>query len=687
MTILLSLALLLSAPFFHAPHDPISAWAISPDFAHDQTLWVGQNSFGCVLRSTDGGQTFHTVNSGLDTAYVNVLAVSPDYAHDRTIWCSELAGVFRSHDGGDRWEQVSLDLTGTDVVAIAFSPAYATDRTLVLALRRGGLRISSDGGATWQARALPEKLTPVSVVPSPGFAQDGALLVVTRPAKVLLSRDRGASFSELRAPPVAEITCVLPADDFATSGRLWLGTVGEGVLLSEDAGQTWKRDGGGLDKGEVLHLAGAHDPSGGAVQFAATVKDGVFLRKPGGGWFKDGKGLRELSDQNPRHYFAALPSPAYAQDRTVFVASFEGLQRSTDGGFKWQYLKVLPEQFVRNVDFSPAFADDRTLWIGTYGLGTLLSSDGGTSWLRLNTGPWGFPDGLCVSPDYASDRTFMVGSPKALLLTSDAGETFRSALPQGQPGFLHAGGFAPDYAHSGLILMHNLEFGNTKLNDFLRSEDRGQTWTRTGPTTIHALVYAHDFTTSGRVFVATPEDVQASADRGKTWTPLPGLPRSNWYGLTQGLGPDGRECLVATSPQAGTHASFDQGQTWAVFDQGLERMRSVAVASTPTFAQDGLLFLLTQNEGLFKRRLGEPAWTYTGLRGNYSMRVTVSPSFGRDRTLAVATHAGAWLSRDAGETWGVLDVWGGKPGQLPTVKGQGPAPTGKTPGPRLAGSK
>ncbi len=88
------------------------------------------------------------------------LAVSPDYAHDQTLlalayWPTPTAGgqqfgVFRSEDGGANWVEGSTGIAAASLFDITFSPGYAQDQTAYLTTLDGGLYRSQDGGQTWQ---------------------------------------------------------------------------------------------------------------------------------------------------------------------------------------------------------------------------------------------------------------------------------------------------------------------------------------------------------------------------------------------------------------------------------------------------------------------------------------------------------------------------------------------------------
>jgi photosystem II stability/assembly factor-like uncharacterized protein len=647
------LAALVFAAVLHAPHDPVNCWAISPDFGQDRTIFVGQNAFGMLLRSRDGGQSWQTIQAGLDTAYVHALAISPDYVADGTLYAAEAGGLFRTSNAGDQWERVQGLPDGTGVTTIAFSPDHANDRTIALGTGTGML-FSRDGGASWTGTTLPGKGAVNAIVFEDGYAGTGYVLALRGGATAALSRNGGRDFDELALPPGARVTSALLGSGFGLRGAMTLACGAQGVWASDDFGESWEPDATGLPAGdEALHLSSTRNAQGRVVQFVSLARGGVYRRMNGGAWEGGRAGMRALSDQSKQHHFAAQATGDFATEPIVYAATFEGLHVSRDGAESWAHLPVLPTRFTRNVVLAAGRAGAGDLLVASYGEGLLLGSEGGTRWETLDTGRWAFPDGIALSPDWPDDPSLLVGTPSALLLSRDGGKTFTNCHP-GAPGFLHVGAFAPDFADTGTIYAHTLEFGNEAANDFLRSDDRGKSWTRTGPRTIHDLAFAPDFAQSGRMYVATPGNVSVSHDRGRSWSALGGLPTAMMYGVAATAGPRG-DRLLAVSPMAGVYASEDGGASWTSADDGLDGARATAAAYSPDHETDGSSFLLTQSQGVFARGPGETRWRSRGLAGEYALRMSISPDFAHDRTLAVAAYAGVFISRDAGETWSLLD--------------------------------
>jgi hypothetical protein len=123
----------------------ISALAVSPGYARDQTLLAGVVGRG-VFKSTDGGQLWQPASTGLSSMYLSQILLSPDFEHDQTAFATAGAGgtLYRSTSGGTIWQ--SLDV---DVPLLALSPEFDRDQTL-MGVSAGQVLLSRDSGDTWE---------------------------------------------------------------------------------------------------------------------------------------------------------------------------------------------------------------------------------------------------------------------------------------------------------------------------------------------------------------------------------------------------------------------------------------------------------------------------------------------------------------------------------------------------------
>jgi len=697
---LLSCLLLAPAALaWHSPHDVIDAMAISPDFAHDRTLFVSLGRFSLLLRSRDAGQSFEVINAGLDSGFVVDLAVSPDFAHDRTLYCAEAVRMFVSHDAGDHWEALPLPPELRLARPIELSPDFARDGTVAVGTGGDGLWISRDRGTTWEQVVAPPSgpaspgLGSVQDVRfSSGFAEDGCLWAVLDGRRMVASSDGGASFRQLASPPGSTLQA-LERDD--ASRTLWLGTRA-GVLRSTDDGATWQEDGAPAAAKDVLDMSLARDEQGAAVLFVSTATSGVHVRAGDGTWSEHRDGFRPQTDQSLQHYLATLPSPDFARDRTVYAGTFEGLYVSRSGGDGWEWLDVLQPCIVRNLALSPRFADDGTLWLSTYGLGLVegrtpdpgdppaplpaadaiddwltgpdelpLGLGSGLAWRRLDTLNWMFPDGIAVSPAVHEDGTLIVGAPNLLVRSTDGGCTAHSTLPL-KKAFARSLAFAPDAARSGLAFAYLSTYtGDSPFgHHFARSTDLGATWTEVSQLAAEDMAFATDWEQSGRMYACGQAGLHRSDDRGLVFEHMPSLEVGACSALAlapaAAAGGDddarGEDTLLVCSRHAGLHLSRDGGVTWEHLDGGLGRTRFHFVELSPGFARDGLGFAGSRTDGIFVTRDGGATWTRLLGGPRVALCMQVSPTFEQDRSVLVGSFDGAWLSRDGGASWTLLQV-------------------------------
>lgn len=681
VVLLLPLLLGLRAPVLHSPHDVIVAWAISPDFARDHTLFLALPRFNLLLRSDDAGGSFRTVNAGLDTAYVQHLAISPDFAHDRTLYCVEIGGLFVTHDAGERWERVDVPPGLVSPTSAIFSPRWAGDRTLVVATARKGLWVLRDG-TTWSRIPLPVG----AAVTSMHWAPDGNLLALAGNT-VLHSADDAGSFEVLTSPP-GELQTVLAANAYGFDGSLWVGT-NDGVWRTDHHAEGWTRVDAGTDGSNVLNLALARGAEGAEVLLASTAVRGVLIKEGERPWRGEGKGFRELSHQTNLHFLGTLPSPSYAEDRTVFAATFEGLYRSFNGGESWQWVNALHAALVRSVALSPRFAQDGRLAVSSYGGGMLGSEDGGRSFTALDTAGWMFPDGVAITADADERATLLIGTPNRLLLSRNGGLLSLEAMP-GARGFARTLSFAPDWTESGIAFAHLSTDTGDDTNRFVRTADGAESWSDTNLRTVYDLAYSAGWAEEGRVYAACPDGVYVSVDRGASFARMGRLTAVGINSVEAASGPDG-DVILATSRGTGMHLSRNGGVSWTNLRGELGDTRVAHVALSPGFAADGLAFAGTLNDGVWVTRDGGTSWSRTAGGPRVTLAMVISPSFLADTSLLVGDYDGPWLSRDAGTSWQRLELplpdtvtpistSDRVPGMAPPVRRDPPQPTDPSPG-------
>jgi photosystem II stability/assembly factor-like uncharacterized protein len=220
---------------------------VSPDFADDGTVLLGEATDGAVFRSTDRGATFERV--GNVGSRVRSMVTSPDGGATSPLFAGAGHGVFRSTDRGTTWSRIGLP--EESVAALAVSPGFSTDGTLLAGTGRG-LFVSRDAGISWHrppGTPFEGDSTIDAVALSPAFAEDGTALITVRGAGLFMSTDGGRSFTAMGSDLIdrnlqldtysrATASPIVFSPAYATDRTVY-GFSGPHLLVSADAARTW----------------------------------------------------------------------------------------------------------------------------------------------------------------------------------------------------------------------------------------------------------------------------------------------------------------------------------------------------------------------------------------------------------------------------------------------------------------
>ena len=143
-------------------------------------------------------------------------------------------------------------------------------------------------------------------------------------------------------------------------------TYGGGVYKSTTGGDTWKPVNSGLSDFYIQDIEIAET---GAI-FLATKDDGVFRSESGGfQWVSVNQGLEFRDWDTDKHFYNIAISSAYATDRTVYVAMWEGLFVTHNKGISWGQADMVIQKMNRGITLSSSFETDGIIFAGTYGGG------------------------------------------------------------------------------------------------------------------------------------------------------------------------------------------------------------------------------------------------------------------------------------------------------------------------------
>jgi len=660
----------------HQPHDPVVAIAVSPAYAVDQTIFLATGlttvtlGVHAVLKSSDGGISW-TVVSDLPSYPVSTLVISPDYAQDGTVFTATLGGgLYRTTDGGESWVPVGEQI-GQFVTGLALSPNYGRDGTLFAVNAEDNVFKSTDRGLSWTQVQSPQALDAnISVIAlSPNYEVDQTLLLGTTGDGVFKTTDDGQSWIPLsQGLPSSDITALVFSPLYASDKTILAATFGDGIFVSEDGGTTWNPSNNGISDLEVTTIALSPYFEDDSTVFVASATEGVFKSTDGGrSWFKTGEVKRPLSAQTKVHFQALAIAIDHTSDLVIFLAMFEGLWESADGGTTWQYVELLPTYLVRSLAMSPNYGEDQTLFAATYGGGILWSDDGGHTWEFRNTGLINsYPDPTAFSPDYPTDGTLFCGTVWGLQKSVDGGAHWQTMTMLGVPTFPRTFALSPAFSSDQMVFIgtDNNETPNPRYvlygeeyistHGFFISTDGGDTWapTELNGVPIHSVAVSPAFASDRTVFASSLwTGLYKSADGGTTWTSLqvtteePGV-------FSMVLSPvyDEDQTLFASTVHSGVFKSMDGGTSW-VRVPGSEQMTVLDIVLSPAYAVDRTLFVATMQSGLLKSEDGGNSLASTALPGNYVTSVAVSPAYAMDETVFAATYQGIYKSEDGGLSW------------------------------------
>lgn len=213
------------------PPPVISAIELSPNFEQDGIVFAATLEDG-VLFSADRGHRFGAWNFGLLDLNILCLAISPDFAKDETVFVGTQSGVFRSTNGGRAWREVDLSVGYEAVLSLVLSPDFARDGILLAGTETQGLLLSTDAGKSWQrlgADVFTEAMNAIHLAPI--FSARPEILAL-HVGTLLHSDDRGETWTPWREDILAdqEVTALLAPQGFDAGALVLVGLADGNVL-------------------------------------------------------------------------------------------------------------------------------------------------------------------------------------------------------------------------------------------------------------------------------------------------------------------------------------------------------------------------------------------------------------------------------------------------------------------------
>jgi hypothetical protein len=351
-----------------------------------------------------------------------------------------------------------------------------------------------------------------------------------------------------------------------------------GISVSVDAGETWRSI--SAEVRDPLSLAFV-----GAALLAGTAHDGVLVSSDRGDtWRRSNTGL------SARLFTALGVSPDFAHDRVLFRAGpTEGVHVSPDAGHTWR--SELEDVTVSGLTASRT----GTLYAATSS-GIYISRDGGRNWQSAAAG-------CGAARAVVTGEMILAAFESGMLAVSeDDAATWRPVPSPCSSGRVI--GLATARRH---LFVGTSERGEVTL---WRSDNADGSWQRLrverGQVDLLPLTVSPGRALDDAVFVGLASRVMAPVRDAREVRS--GESRPLWRATSLGRGVTAVTALatsertVFAATNDGVFVSRDAGEHFGEWSHGLDQRRMIALALSPTYASDRLVFSMSAGGTVWQRR-------------------------------------------------------------------------------------
>jgi photosystem II stability/assembly factor-like uncharacterized protein len=485
-----------------------------------------------VMRSDDGGASWHEANGGLEGERIIALAVDPQdpdrafaVAAIQGCFSDDPGGVYRTEDAGAHWQRVA---TSDDVGGLACGTGLLVLPDAVLVGTGYGVARSTDGGTTWQA--IPLTPTPGDVHTLQRDPVDEDVLYAAGWQARFKSTDGGGTWSLIEDPARPSgvwVTglAVAPSDpetlyEYGINHTLW---------RSRNGGASWEETGAAPETDNLYGVPLLIDPHDPDTLFLGT-ESGFWVSRDGGATFAPlRQGLPALGPDSTAFY--GLPDLEADAEGRILLGTPKGLFVSTDAGRHWtaEPLHGVHGNAIGFLRFDP-FEPRRLLFTS---FDTLFETrDGGTTFAPLPS-----PPGILQAIEF---DPFRRGRLLALTVLQDGEQRLALRLLTSLDGGHHWGApsptpFSGSFAAAALAVPAPNVVVVTSENRIYRREGASVAWRK--------------------VLQAKPTD----EDRG--WFTFEGMVRDPYRKDT--LFAYGLDHFLHAGVIANLYRSLDAGRTWS----------------------------------------------------------------------------------------------------------------------------
>ena len=320
-------------------------------------------------------------------------------------------------------------------------------------------------------------------------------------------------------------------------------------------------------------------------------------------------------------------SPNFSIDNTLFaVVNKSGIYKSVDGGDTWQSINFgLSSKDIIDIEIFPQLINDNIalMILVNNNEGSdffYISYDAGLSWEILSGLSYGrvtWDATICVSPNIINDSTIIIFKDWYPKISNDFGKTSTQSSFT-FPSTINKAQFSPNYQNDNTIFAAT---GSSSAGGGLyKSNDNGLTWklisrelNDSNNESFEAMAVSPNYSSDSTIFTAFVDGFRGTKgilktkDNGKTWD-------SYAIGLTNRgissmvISPDyANDKILFIATAVGVYISTDGGESWSPTNVGLENLNVESMAISPNFTNDHILFVGTHN-GLYKSSNQGNSW-------------------------------------------------------------------------------
>ncbi|MEW5817131.1 MAG: hypothetical protein AB1798_17265, partial [Spirochaetota bacterium] len=378
--------------------------------------------------------------------------------------------------------------------------------------------------------------------------------------------------------------------------------------------------------------------------------EAVFQSNDGGNyWQLYSLGLTTDSQADTEQYksphFRGLQvSNTFAKDKTIFLAGFDGLFKSIDGGHVWMAMQTLSPKRISGLSVSSGSKEHPTIAITTAGGGIYTTEDQGQTWLvhnkALNRAD---PMEIAISPNYHSDQTILFTSETDFGISKDNGQNWSITGFEGQENRIRSLARSAIY-RLGLPIP-------TQLKPVKPKPD--------------IIVFSPNYASDKTIFFGTRNDgVYQSVNGGQSWLAI-------WKGKKISslvISPDfsSDKTLFVDDRDSGVYKTINSGKTWQHINNGLAFTKNMSLATLSTdLTRQDIKLVISPNyeidqtafagsvEDLYKTIDGGASWQKLEVlpdeKHSFIIAMAVSPDYRNDQTIIVSVKGkGLFKSEDGG---------------------------------------